>query len=84
MRRGVITLGSGEDTSEATCGRCGGIEVELLKEKELAAKLQVNIRTLQRWRQDKRIPFYTLPNGHIRYVAEVVSNWLARGCPMPR
>ena len=66
------------------CGPGGDYWMNVLTEKQVATRLQVSTRTLQRWRRDGLIPFYLLPGGQVRYNEETVSNWLTRGCPVPR
>lgn len=56
----------------------------LLTERQIAEQLQVSIRTLQRWRKQRTIPFVTMPGGIIRYNPDVVAKWLQNGCPKPR
>ena len=45
----------------------------LLTPKQTAKFLKVSVRTLDRWRENALIPYYTTPKGYIRYnFADVV------------
>jgi len=55
----------------------------LLSEKEVAQVLNVNPRTVRRWRSDGLIPFLKLPGGRIRFNPNTIQIWLQRNCPNP-
>lgn len=43
---------------------------DMLSPEETARRLGINVRTLARWAQERRIPFVLLPSGHRRYRVE--------------
>jgi len=46
-------------------------------EAQAARILGVSVRTLQRWRKDRRVEHYALPGGRIRYSAMQLADFTA-------
>jgi excisionase family DNA binding protein len=47
----------------------------VLNKKETAKKLGVSERTITRWMEDRKIPYYLL-NGIARFDSEKLDNWI--------
>jgi hypothetical protein len=51
---------------------------------QVAGMAQVNLRTVERWAASDRIPGRVrLPGRGVRYLRDVVEEWLRDGCPPP-
>ena len=67
-----------------TVGSCPsgkGQHMLFINETETAELLSVSTRTLRRWRRERRIPFFQLPGGGVRYDRDALVEWLKQGCP---
>jgi excisionase family DNA binding protein len=49
----------------------------MLNRKQIAKKLGVSERTINRWTNENKIPYYLL-NGIIRYDEKVIDSWLEK------
>ncbi len=49
----------------------------MLNTKQVAEKLGVSVRTIERWRKDRKIPYYNL-NGIIRFDEQIIESWLQK------
>lgn len=49
----------------------------LLTVKDVAQRLQVSTRTVQRWQEEGKITFIKLPQG-VRFREEYLENWLSK------
>lgn len=55
----------------------------LIAARELAALLQVSMRTLWRWRSTGRVIQPIRIGGATRWRLEEVESWISQGCPSP-
>lgn len=47
-----------------------------LTKKEVAEQIGIGMTTLNRWMEDRKIPYYKLPGGSVRFDADKITNWL--------
>lgn len=62
-----------------TDARSVDLEPMWLTTTEVAQRLSVNVRTLERWRKQGIGPSFSRRNGIIRYDARILDDWMRRG-----
>jgi predicted DNA-binding transcriptional regulator AlpA len=58
-------------------------DVPLLTKRQLAERLQVSQRTVDRWLTEDRLPdgLKVVIHGTVRFRSDIAQEWIAAGCP---
>ncbi len=75
-----VPLDDARDSRDITCVEATSKPARLLTAEDLAARLQVEVRTIRRWRKAGKIPAgIELGDSVLRWPADQIERWLAGG-----